>query len=67
MGYVVAAAVTYVLGVVCGLVLYTKSRRWCGVCGATLQCVECAGRADSVVPQPVFGTGPHSRQVEGRR
>jgi hypothetical protein len=54
VGHVVTAVVVYVLGVLTGLVLYTKSRRWCRVCGATLQCVECAGRAD-VVPQGSSG------------
>jgi hypothetical protein len=57
MGYAVTAVVFFVLGVPVGLVLYTKSRRWCRVCGAALRCSECARRADSVAPRRVFGSG----------
>lgn len=58
MGYVVTAVVVYLVGVVTGLVIYTKSRRWCGVCGATLQCTECNRRADRIAPQRSSATGP---------
>jgi len=57
VGYAVTAVVVYVLGVLTGLVIYTKSRRWCGVCGATLQCADCVRRSsDPGVPQqPTVG------------
>jgi hypothetical protein len=41
--FAVAMVVSLLLGFAIGLMVYTRSRRWCGACGATLVCVECAG------------------------
>jgi hypothetical protein len=47
VGEMIVGVAGLALGFVAGLLIYQKSRRWCGVCGATLRCFECLGVANS--------------------
>jgi hypothetical protein len=49
------------VGFVAGFVTYRKSCRWCGVCGATLRCPDCAARAAGRAN--AAGTGNRNRDA----
>lgn len=44
MGYLLTSTFAALVGFAAGLISYRQSRRWCGVCGATLTCARCVQR-----------------------